>query len=92
MADTLHKTEQNRTRYTLADQRTRPLDSPKLHRCHGGTSHATILNRYEVYRGQEGKTLELYDTVRERDIVDNSEMIIPMPAKGSHGLRVRVRN
>lgn len=53
---------------------------------------ATILNRYEIYRGQEGKTLELYDTVRERDIVANSEMIIPMPIKGSYGFRVRVRN
>ncbi|KAK8067555.1 hypothetical protein PG996_006667, partial [Apiospora saccharicola] len=52
---------------------------------------ATIINRYDVYRGQEGRTLELYDTVRERDIVANSEMIIPMPAKGSHGLRIRVR-
>lgn len=53
---------------------------------------ATIINRYDVYKGQEGRTLELYDTVRERDIVANSEMIIPMPAKGSHGLRIRVRH
>lgn len=53
---------------------------------------ATIISRYDVYEGQEGRTLELYDTVRERDIVANSEMIIPMPAKGSHGLRVRVRH
>lgn len=52
---------------------------------------ATVLNRYDLYRGQEGCTLELYDTNRERDIVANSEMIIPMPAKGSHGLCVRVR-
>ena len=52
---------------------------------------ATILNRYELYRGQEGHTRELYDTVHERDIVAHSEMIIPMPAKGSHGLQVRVR-
>ncbi|KAK8102247.1 cytochrome P450 [Apiospora sp. TS-2023a] len=34
---------------------------------------ATIINRYDVYKGQEGRTLELYDTVRERDIVANSE-------------------
>ena len=53
---------------------------------------ATVLNRYDLYRGQEGRTLELYDTICERDIVANSEMIIPIPAKGSHGLRVRVRH
>ncbi|KAM5343621.1 hypothetical protein ACJ41O_012158 [Fusarium nematophilum] len=52
---------------------------------------ATILNRYEIYRGQEGRTLELYETTRERDIVANSELIIPMPARSSQGLRVRVR-
>jgi len=53
---------------------------------------ATILNRFDIYQGQDGPTLELYDTVRERDIDCNSEMIIPMPAKGSHSLRVRVRS
>ena len=53
---------------------------------------ATVLNRYDLYHGQEGRTMELYDTIRERDIVANREMIIPMPAKGSHGLRVRVRH
>ncbi|KAK6068146.1 cytochrome p450 [Seiridium cupressi] len=53
---------------------------------------ATIINRYDVYEGQEGYTLELYDTIRERDIVAHSEVIIPMPASGSHGLRVKVRH
>ncbi|KAI0896800.1 cytochrome P450 [Annulohypoxylon nitens] len=53
---------------------------------------AAILKRYDIYRGQDGPTLELYDTIRERDIDANSEMIIPMPAKGSHGLRVRFRS
>ena len=53
---------------------------------------ATILNRYDLYHGQEGPTLELYDTTRERDIIATSEMIVPMPAKGSCGLRVKVRN
>ena len=53
---------------------------------------ATVLNRYDLYRGQEGRTLELYDTIRQRDIVANSEMIIPMPAKGSQGLRMKVRH
>ena len=53
---------------------------------------ASVLNKYDLYRGQEGRTLELYDTVRERDIVASHEMIIPMPAKGSHGLCVKVRH
>ena len=52
---------------------------------------ATILNRYDVYKQQEGPTLEVYDTLRDRDIKANSEMIIPMPAKRSHGLRIKVR-
>lgn len=52
----------------------------------------TVLNRYDLYRGQEGPTFELYDTSRERDIVASSEMIIPMPARGSHGLRVKIRH
>ncbi|KAI5918541.1 cytochrome P450 [Camillea tinctor] len=52
---------------------------------------AAILRHYDIYSGQNGPTLELYDTIRERDIVANSEMIIPMPAKGSYGLRVRFR-
>lgn len=53
---------------------------------------AAILRKYDLYRGQEGPTLELYDTIRERDIDLNREFIIPFPAKGSHGLRVRVRS
>lgn len=53
---------------------------------------AAILKHYDVYQGQKGPALELYDTTRERDIIANSEMIIPMPAKGSHGLRVRFRS
>ncbi|KAI1114231.1 cytochrome P450 [Nemania sp. NC0429] len=53
---------------------------------------AAILKHYDVYQGQNGPALELYDTTRERDIIANSEMIIPMPAKGSRGLRVRFRS
>ncbi|KAK3292172.1 cytochrome P450 CYP682H1 [Chaetomium fimeti] len=49
---------------------------------------ATLLLRYDIYEGQRGPTLELYDTTRERDIDANYDMIIPMPAKGSPGLRV----
>lgn len=52
---------------------------------------ASLFLRYEVYRGQEGRTLELFDTTRERDIDANSDYIIPVPAKGSRGLRVKVR-
>jgi hypothetical protein len=52
---------------------------------------ATIIRKYDLYQGQEGPTLELYDTVRERDIDVVRDMIIPFPARGSHGLRVRVR-
>lgn len=52
---------------------------------------ATLFSRFDLYRGQEGRTLELYDTTRERDIDPYSDMIIPVPAPGSKGLRVRVR-
>ncbi|GAW17834.1 hypothetical protein ANO14919_073010 [Xylariales sp. No.14919] len=53
---------------------------------------ATIFLRYDVYNGQEGRTLELYDTERRRDIDPSSDFIIPVPAQGSYGLRVRIRN
>ncbi|KAI0096385.1 cytochrome P450 [Nemania sp. FL0031] len=52
---------------------------------------ATIIRKYDLYQGQEGPTLELYHTVRERDIDVVRDMITPFPARGSHGLRVRVR-
>ena len=52
---------------------------------------ASLFLRYDLYRGQEGPTLELYDTTRERDIDANSDYIIPVPAKGSQGLRVKIR-
>ncbi|KAI1271765.1 cytochrome P450 [Xylaria sp. FL0933] len=61
-------------------------------RCEISMMIATILRYYDIYNGQAGRTLELYDTIRERDIDANSEMIVPIPAKGSHGLRVRVRS
>ncbi|KAI1131766.1 cytochrome P450 [Nemania abortiva] len=53
---------------------------------------ATIFRKYDLYCGQEGKTLELYDTERSRDIDPTSDFIIPVPAEGSKGLRVRIRN
>lgn len=52
---------------------------------------ASLLLKYDIYRGQEGPTLELYDTIRERDIDANRDYILPQPAEGSRGLRVRVR-
>lgn len=51
----------------------------------------TLFRRYDLYRGQKGRTLELYDTERARDIDPNSDKIIPVPAKGSKGLQVRIR-
>jgi hypothetical protein len=56
---------------------------------------AGIFRKYDLYDGtgkQAGPTLELYDTTRERDVNMNSDMIIPYPAKGSHGVRVMVRH
>ena len=53
---------------------------------------ASLFLRYDVYQGQEGPTLELYDTERARDIDANGDYIIPVPAKGSLGLRTKVRN
>ena len=57
-----------------------------------GAILAGIFRKYDGYRGQEGPSLELYDTVRARDIDANADYIIPRPAKGSRGLRVRIRN
>ena len=53
---------------------------------------ATIFLKYDIYRAQDGPTLELYDTKRKRDIDADSDYIIPVPTKGSLGLRVKIRN
>ncbi|KAK0635458.1 cytochrome P450 [Bombardia bombarda] len=57
---------------------------------------AAIIRKYDIYQpGQQkqtGPTLELYDTTRARDIDLNHDYIIPFPAKGSPGLRVKIRN
>lgn len=53
---------------------------------------AALFRRYDVYRGQGGQTLELYDTLRKRDIDPNSDFVIPVPAPGSKGLQVIVRS
>lgn len=52
---------------------------------------STLILQFDPYRGQAGPTMELYDTVRARDIDPNSDKIIPVPAKGSKGLQVKIR-
>jgi hypothetical protein len=54
---------------------------------------ATLLLRWDVYDGRPGPrpTMELYDTLRARDIDANADYIIPIPAKGSKGLQVKIR-
>lgn len=54
---------------------------------------ATLFLKWDVYNGKpgQGPTLELYDTERVRDIDANGDYIIPIPAIGSKGLRVKVR-
>jgi hypothetical protein len=56
---------------------------------------SSIFRKYDLYDGndkQAGPTLELVDTVRSRDVDMNADMIIPYPARGSHGVKIRVRN
>lgn len=53
---------------------------------------ATIFMKYDLYQGQPGPTLELYDTERARDIDTHADYIIPVAAPGSKGLQVKVRN
>ncbi|KAI0485715.1 cytochrome P450 CYP682H1 [Xylaria cf. heliscus] len=54
---------------------------------------ATIFLKWDVYDGTpgQGPTLELYETERARDIDANADYIIPAPATGSKGLRVKIR-
>jgi hypothetical protein len=52
----------------------------------------SAFRRYDLYGGQPGRTLELYDTERARDVNANLDMIIPVPAKGSKGACERVRH
>ncbi|KAM4059506.1 cytochrome p450 [Hirsutella rhossiliensis] len=54
---------------------------------------AAIVRKYDIYRGQHDcPTLELFKTSRARDIDLSRDYILPFPTKGSHGLRVKVRN
>ncbi|QKX62347.1 uncharacterized protein TRUGW13939_09506 [Talaromyces rugulosus] len=52
---------------------------------------ATVVLKYDLYTGQKGPTMELYDTERARDVDAHSDYIIPVPAKGSPGVRVKFR-
>ena len=52
---------------------------------------ATLFIKYDLYRGQDGPTMELYDTVRARDIDATREFIASFPALGSRGLQVKFR-
>ena len=53
---------------------------------------ATLFLKYDLYRGQEGPTMELYDTERARDIDAQSDFIAPFPTPGSKSLQVKFRN
>ncbi|KAI1106148.1 cytochrome P450 [Jackrogersella minutella] len=52
---------------------------------------ATLLMKYDLYDGQEGPTMELYDTERARDVDAHSDYIIPVPAEHSEGVRIIFR-
>lgn len=52
---------------------------------------SSIIIKYDIYQGQEGPTMELYETDRARDVDPHSDYIIPLPADGSQGVRIRFR-
>ncbi|CAJ2514334.1 Uu.00g024530.m01.CDS01 [Anthostomella pinea] len=52
---------------------------------------ATLILKYDLYTGQKGPTMELYDTKRARDVDAHSDYIIPVPAEGSQGVRILFR-
>ncbi|KAH6842952.1 cytochrome P450 [Chaetomium sp. MPI-CAGE-AT-0009] len=55
---------------------------------------ASFFLKYEIHgHGQEGgHSMELFETERARDIDANGDFIIPVAAKGSHGLRIKLRS
>ncbi|MCJ1268562.1 hypothetical protein MMC22_008450 [Lobaria immixta] len=56
---------------------------------------AAVFRKYDLYDGtgmQQGPTLALYDTTRERDVDMMSDLAIAYPARGSKGVRVLVRS
>lgn len=52
---------------------------------------SAIIIKYDIYKGQEGPTMELYETNRLRDVAAHSDYIIPIPAEGSDGVRIKFR-
>ncbi|KAJ5400327.1 hypothetical protein N7465_010816 [Penicillium sp. CMV-2018d] len=68
------------------------LDRMALARRELSLTLATLFLKYDLYRGQDGPTMELYDTVRARDIDAVREFIAPFPAPGSRGLQVKFRS
>ena len=55
---------------------------------------AAIFRKYDRYNGtrmQQGPTLALYETTRERDVDMKSDFNIPFPVRGSKGVRLLVR-
>ncbi|KAI1361471.1 cytochrome P450 CYP682H1 [Xylaria arbuscula] len=53
---------------------------------------ATLVIKYDLFNGQQGPTMELYDTERRRDVNAHSDYIIPIPADGSEGVRIKFRS
>ena len=54
---------------------------------------AAVFRKYDLYDGTvegKGPALQLYDTVRERDIDMVAELAVPSPEVGSEGLRIQV--
>lgn len=56
---------------------------------------AAVFRKYNLYDGtgmQQGPTLTLYETTRERDVDMMSDFTVPYPALGSKGVRLLVRS
>ncbi|KAI9170670.1 hypothetical protein HJFPF1_00140 [Paramyrothecium foliicola] len=52
---------------------------------------ATLLLRYDLYAGQGGPMMELYETKGSRDVNADSDYIILILAKESQGVRIKLR-
>lgn len=56
---------------------------------------AAVFRKYDLYDGtglQQGPTLALYETTRERDVDMTSDMKLPYPVIGSKGVRLLIRS
>lgn len=56
---------------------------------------AAVFRKYDLYSGtgmQQGPTLALYETIRERDVDMKSDLTTPFPILGSKGVRLMVRS